>query len=352
MMGGDVVIDLRSDTLTLPDKEMLETILSAKLGDDGRVNERGRGEDETVNELEDLSAELTRKEAALLVPTGTFGNTLAVLSQSNPGDSILVDEKQHMLLIEKILFDEKYGRMKPILYKMNEKMTPDVDLINELLRESGAKLVCLENTHNSRGGYCIPVEEMKKIREIADFHGAKIHLDGARVFNAAAALNAEVGDITQYVDSLMFCISKGLGAPVGSLVCGTREMIMRARELRKILGGGMRQAGIIAAPGIYALKHNIERLNEDMKNTKYVFNKLEGKLEKIKMQKEVQSNILMLFLNHSKVSPSEFCNMAEEKGLLIRPSSNDSVRLVFYKGIDTLTAEKSAEIILELDKVI
>lgn len=346
------MIDLRSDTLTMPDKEMLNTILSAKLGDDGRVGASGRGEDEAVNELEDLAAKITGKEAALLCPTGTFGNTLAALSQSNPGDTVLVDEKQHMLLTEKILFDEKYFNMKPIFYTMNEYTTPDVEMIDKLLTESGAKLICLENTHNGRGGYCIPVEEMRKIREVADRHGAKIHLDGARLFHAAAALNVEVKDIAQYVDSLMFCISKGLGAPVGSLICGTHEMIKQARELRKILGGGMRQAGIIAAPGIYALKHNVERLHEDIDNAKYVFNKLNGNLNKISMQEEVQSNILMLKMSNTNVSPSEFCNMAQEKGLVIRPSSKDSVRLVFYKGIDTSAAEEAAEIILALDKII
>lgn len=346
------MIDLRSDTLTLPDKEMLETILTAKLGDDGRVGASGRGEDETVNELENLSAELTGKEAALLTPTGTFGNTLAILSMCDPGDPILVDERQHILVTEKILFDEKFGHMMPIKYKLNENMTPDVEMIDQLLAESGARVICIENTHNSAGGYCIPVEEMKKIRAVADRHGAKIHLDGARLFHAAAGLKVAVGDITQYVDSVMFCISKGLGAPVGSLVCGTHEMIKKARELRKMLGGGMRQAGIIAAPGIYALKHNVERLDEDIENTKYVFNNLKGKLNKISMQKEVQTNILMLNLSNTEVSPLEFCDMAAEKGLLIRPTSNDSVRLVFYKGIDRTAAEEAAEIILALDKII
>jgi threonine aldolase len=341
------MIDLRSDTLTLPDKEMLDTILSAKLGDDGRVGVSGRGEDETVNELEDLAAQLTGKEAALLVPTGTFGNNLSILSMVDPGDSILVEEAQHILITEKILFDEKYGRCKPIKYRLNENMTPDVEMIDRLLSESGAKLICLENTHNFAGGYWIPVEEMKKIRMVADRHGAQIFLDGARVFHAAAGLKVAVSEITQYVDAVMFCLSKGLGAPVGSLICGTHELISKARELRKLLGGGMRQAGIMAAPGIYALQHHVERLSEDIENTKIVFDKLNGKLSKIVPQKEVQTNILNL-----QLSSLEFCRMARDTGLLIGPISDDSVRLVFYKGIDSSAAEKAAEIILALDKMI
>jgi threonine aldolase len=346
------MIDLRSDTLTLPDKKMLDTIFSAKLGDDGRIGASGRGEDETVNELEDLAAHLTGKEAALLAPTGTFGNNLAILSLIDPGDSILVEENQHILITEKILFDEKYGRCQPIKYRMNENMTPDVDMIDRLLSESGAKLICLENTHNFAGGYWIPVEEMKKIRMVADRHGAKIFLDGARVFHAAAGLKVAVSEITQYVDAVMFCLSKGLGAPVGSLICGTHELISKARELRKLLGGGMRQAGIIAAPGIYALQHQVERLDEDIENTKIVFEKLKGRLLKIVPQKEVQTNILNLQLTNTEVSSVEFCQMAQEAGLLIGPISKDSVRLVFYKGIDSSAAEAAAEILLDLDKKI
>lgn len=346
------MIDLRSDTLTLPDKEMLDTILSAKLGDDGRVDEYGRGEDKTVNELEDLAAEITMKEAALLFPTGTLGNTVAIMSQCSEGDSVLVHERQHILITEKYVFDDQYGRLKPEVYKMNNNMTPDIDMIDDLLNKSGAKLLCLENTHNALGGYCIPIEEMKKLRKVADKYDAKIHLDGARLFHAASALEVPVKEITMYVDTVMFCISKGLGAPIGSLICGTSTMIKRARELRKIFGGGMRQAGVIAAPGIYALKHNVKDLNKDIINAKHVYNILYGKLKKITMQKEVQSNILMLNLSDTKVSPSKFCDMAKEKGLLIRPVSEDSVRLVFYRDIDASMSEEAAEIILELDKMI
>ena len=346
------MIDLRSDTLTLPSKEMLESILYAELGDDGRVGHDGRGEDKTVNQLEDLAAEITMKEAALLFPTGTLGNTVAILSQCREGDPILVHESQHILVTEKFVFDERYGRLKPIIYKMNSNITPDIDMIDDLFNQSGSKLLCLENTHNFLGGYCIPIEEMKNLRKVADKYNAKIHLDGARLFHAASALKVPVKEITMYVDTVMFCISKGLGAPIGSLVCGTREMVEKMRSLRKNFGGGMRQAGIIASPGIYALKYNVNCLENDIENSKYVYNKLSGKLNKISMQQEVQSNIIVLDLSDTNISPAKFCEIAEEKGLLIRPSSKHTVRLVFYKGIDRLAAEEAAEIILALDKII
>lgn len=346
------MIDLRSDTLTMPDNEMLKTILTAKLGDDGRVKPDGRGEDETINELEDLIARLTDKEAALLCPTGTMGNTCGVLTWCAAGDKVLVHEQQHLLLTEKFLFDNQFCRMIPIKYRMNKNMTPDVEQIDKLLSESDSKLLCLENTHNFSGGYVIPVEEMAKLRAVADKHGAHIHMDGARLFHAAAALGVEAKEITKYVDSVMICISKGIGAPVGSLLCSTKEQITKAREIRKIIGGGMRQAGIIAAPGIYALKHNLSRMKDDITHAQLTASLLQGKLHKLKMQDKIHSNILVLDCSKAKVTPSEFCAMAEKKGLLIKTVLKTSVRLVYYKGITEEDARKAAEIILELDNEI
>ena len=346
------MIDLRSDTLTMPDAEMLESILTAKLGDDGRVDANGRGEDLTINQLEDMMAELTGMEAGLLCPTGTMGNTCGVLSWCKAKDRVLVHEQQQLLLTEKFLFDEEYCRMEPIKYAMNEHMTPDVEQIDRLLAESGAKLLCLENTHNFSGGYVIPVAEMAKLRAVADKHGAHIHMDGARLLHAAAALGVPVKEITQYVDSVMVCISKGIGAPVGSVLCSTKAQIAKAREIRKVLGGGMRQAGIIAAPGIYALEHNLERMKEDIANAKLTASLLQGKLTKLSMQDEVQSNILVLDVSKASVTPSEFCALAEQKGLLIKTVLKTCVRLVYYRGITSEDAQKAAAIILELDQQI
>lgn len=346
------MIDLRSDTLTMPDSEMLRSIMSAKLGDDGRVDANGRGEDLTINELEDLMAELTGMEAGLLCPTGTMGNTCGVLSWCKAGDKVLVHEQQHLLLTEKFLFDEQFCRMVPVKYSMNEQMTPDVEQIDRLLAESGAKLLCLENTHNFSGGYVIPVAEMAKLRAVADKHDAHIHMDGARVLHAAAALGVEPKKITQYVDSVMVCISKGLGAPVGSVLCSTKTQVAKAREIRKVIGGGMRQAGIIAAPGIYALKHNLERMKDDIANAQLTAALLAGKLKKLTLQDEVQSNILVLDCSKASVTPAKFCALAEQKGLLIKTVLKTCVRLVYYKGISADDARKAAEIILALDKEI
>jgi threonine aldolase len=346
------MIDLRSDTLTMPDQPMLEMILHAELGDDGRTDKRGRGEDKTINQLEDLAAELTGKEAAVLLPTGTLGNTTAIMTYCQAGDPVLVHKEQHILITEKFVFEPDFGRLKPVCYNMDKRHMPDVAQIDSLLAESGAKLLCLENTHNFSGGYCIDLDTMRRIREVADKRGAKIHMDGARLFHATASLGVSAKEICQYMDSVMFCISKGLGAPVGSLLCSTEAFILKARDRRKLFGGVMRQGGVIAAPGIYALTHNVERMTEDIKNARLTHSLLKGRLKKIGLQEEVQSNILMLEMKGSGITPDKFCTCAAERGLLIRPVLSTSVRLVFYKGITEKEARKAAEIIYEIDQAL
>lgn len=344
------MIDLRSDTLTMPDLPMLETILTAKLGDDGRTDAEGRGEDATINRLEDMAAELVGKEAAILMPTGTFGNTTAIMTCCRPGDTVLVDEQQHILLTEKFVFEKRLGQMEPVCYHMDKQHMPDPEEVDRLLTETGAKLLCLEDPHNFSGGYCIDLERMAQLRAVADRHGAHIHLDGARLFHAAAYLKVTAAQLCAYVDSVMFCVSKGLGAPVGSLLCGTKEFCRQARATRKLLGGVMRQGGVIAAPAIYALEHNIDRMPEDIENARYVYDRMKGRVKKLILQEEVQTNILMIDLDDAGILAPEFCARAKEKGLLIRPVLNDRrVRLVFYKGIHREDAEKAAQILLELD---
>lgn len=347
------MVDLRSDTLTMPDRPMLETILTAKLGDDGRTDANGRGEDDTINRLEDMAAALTGKEAAILLPTGTFGNTTAIMTHCQAGDTVLVDEEQHILLTEKFVFDPNFGRLHPVCYHLDERHMPSPDEIDRLLGGSGAKLLCLENSHNFSGGYCIDLPTMAAIRAVAQSHGVPIHMDGARLFHAAAHLHTSVDQICQYVDSVMFCVSKGLGAPVGSLLCGSREFCARARATRKLFGGVMRQGGVVAAPAIYALEHNVERLSEDIENARLIHALLDGKLRKLKLQQEVQTNIVMLDLTDAGILADEFCARAKERGLFIRPIRNNyRVRLVLYKGITREDAEKAASIILALDSAL
>lgn len=342
------MIDLRSDTLTLPDRPMLETILSAPLGDDGRLDEEGRGEDATVNKLEDMAASLTGKEAALFCASGTMGNQAALLTWCRPGDTVLVDELQHLDRSEKTAFEPHLGQMEKAFYKFDADGMPDPADMERTLREKPVKLICVENSHNYTGGTCITPERMAAVRRLADKYGVPVHMDGARVFNAAAYLGVSVKELGQYADTLMFCVSKGLGAPVGSLLCGPKDFIGKAKDTRKLLGGAMRQAGVVAAPAIYALEHNIERLREDNENAAYCASLLTG-LKKTLVQKNVQTNIMMLDVKDAGVTPREFCERAREKGLLIRPIINTSVRLVFYKGITRRDAERAAAIIREID---
>lgn len=343
------MIDLRSDTLTLPDQEMLKTILGAKLGDDGRTHGLQRGEDLTVNELEDLAAQITGKDAGVLFPTGTLGNTAAVLAYCQPGDKVLVDEQQHLYISEKVLFDPGVGHLQPVTYRHDENGFPIPEDIEAALKGGGIRLVCIENTHNFAGGACIPLEKMKEIYDLAHQYQVPVHMDGARMFNAAVALNVSAGEMCRYVDSVMFCISKGLGAPVGSLVCGNQEFILKVREKRKLLGGVMRQAGIIAAPGLYAMKNNIQRLQEDHDHAKCTAELIQG-LKHTHMVGQAVTNILVLDANDLGLTPEEYCRKAEEKGLLIKPVLSDKVRLVFYKGITKEDAIEAARIIGELDK--
>ena len=343
------MIDLRSDTLTLPDREMLLTIMTAKLGDDGRTGSLGRGEDHTINELEDLAARITGKEAGVLFPSGTMGNTAAILAHCKPGDKVLVDEQQHLFVSEKVLFDDSLGQLTAVTYRHDDLGYPLLEDIEQALGEDDIRVVCVENTHNFAGGACIPVEYLAAIYDLAAQHQVPVFMDGARIFNATVSMGITAQELCKYADAVMFCLSKGLAAPVGSLVCGNQDFILKVREKRKLLGGVTRQGGIFAAPGIYALQHNIDRLAEDHENARLVAERLKG-LEHTHLVGRVSSNIVVLDVNDLGVTPQEYCQMAEEKGLLIKTVLSDKVRLVFYKGITHEDAVEAARIIVELDR--
>lgn len=343
------MVDLRSDTISMPTEEMLKTIIGAKLGDDGRSDAEGRGEDITANNLEDLAARLTGKEAAVLFPSGTMGNTAAILTRCKPGDKVMVDEMQHIYLSEKVVFDPSIGQLIPAVYRLNENHVPDLEDMERIMKQEDIALLCVENSHNFSGGICAEPEHMKQMYELAKRHHLPVHMDGARLFHAAAALDVPVSEICRYTDTVMFCISKGLGAPIGSLVCGDRETMKAIREKRKLLGGAMRQAGVIAAPGIYALTHNVEGLKNDNENAAYAAEKLRT-LTRTRVQEKVMSNIVMLEVSGTGLSPKEYCDKAAKLGLLIRPVLSDRVRLVFYRDIDRNATEEAVEIIRKLDE--
>lgn len=255
------MIDLRSDTVTQPTPAMREAIFRAEVGDDVM------GEDPTVQRLEEMAAERLGKPAALFVASGTMGNLVAIMAQCQRGDEVILGDKAHSYLYEAggmaVL-----GGIHPRPLPNQPDGTIPLEQIEAAVRPDNAhfprsRLIALENTHNRCGGAVIPVDYFFAVREVANRYGLKVHLDGARLFNATVALGVEPWEITQHVDSVTFCLSKGLSAPVGSLVCGDVDFIYHAHRVRKVLGGAMRQAGIIAAAGIVALEQMVDRMAED-----------------------------------------------------------------------------------------
>ncbi len=325
------IIDLRSDTVTLPTEKMRKAIYEADLGDD--VFE----EDPTVNRLENIAAEIVGKESALLVSSGTQGNLVSVLSHCNRGDEIILGNLSHTFLNE-VGGISALGGIHPHIVLNQEDGTMDLKDIESAIRRDNihyprTRLICIENTHNRCYGSPLTVDYTNAVCDLAHNYGLKVHLDGARIFNASVALNVDVRELTKNVDSLSFCLSKGLSAPIGSLVCGTKEFIKEARRYRKMLGGGMRQAGIIAAAGIIALEDMIDRLKEDHKNAWYLakgISEIPG-LE-IDLQK-VKTNIIYFDLISNKISSRDLLKKMEDKGIKFLNTEPNRFRMVTHYGI-------------------
>ena len=287
-------LDFRSDTVTWPTPEMREAAFKAKVGDDVM------GDDPTVNELERIAAEITGKEAALFVTSGTMGNAVSVLAHTQRGDEIILEKSSH-------IFVNEVGGLAVMGQLMARTVSGELgwmkpeDIENAIRPENihypPTRLVCIENTHNSAGGIAITPKQMKADWDVAKKHDLAVHMDGARVFNAAIALGINVKELTQYADTVQICLSKGLSAPVGSLVVGPTDVVKKARKYRKMLGGGMRQAGIIAAPGIIAITKMVDRLKDDHDNAKLL---AEG-LTKIgvKVVNQVQTN--MVYIDYTPI---------------------------------------------------
>ena len=327
------IVDLRSDTVTKPSEEMWEMLRSL---DDSKIGDDVEGEDPTVNELEEKAAEVIGKEAALFVTSGTQGNLVSLLSQTNPGDEILLEELSHIYKNE-VGSAARIGGLMIRTYPSN-KGVPSFDQLQKLIRdredihEPPTTLFSVENTHNYHGGVIIRLEVIKDMKEFSDKNDLKLHLDGARIFNAAVSLKVPVTEFTKHVDSVMFCLSKGLSCPVGSIVAGSKEFITSARRYRKMLGGGMRQAGIIASFGLIALEQNwIKRLEEDHKNAKLLAEGIESYDLPIKVHKP-ETNIVIVELKKN-VRIFKIVNTLGKEGILAFNINKEKIRFVTHYGI-------------------
>lgn len=324
-------IDLRSDTVTHPTEAMRSAMAQAVVGDDVF------GEDPTLNALEEMAAEKTGKEAAVFVPSGTMGNLISVLAHCARGDEVILGDRSHIFLNE-VGGMSALGGIHPHIIPNNDDGTLPPDAMEKAVRHSDihyppTRLICLENTHNYCQGSPLTPAYMKEVGGFAEKHSLKIHLDGARIFNAAVALNLDVSRLVEHVDSVMFCLSKGLSAPVGSLVCGTAEFIQKARKLRKMVGGGMRQAGHLAAAGQIALENQIAPLKNDHQLAHELAKGLAGVTGIELNLKQVKTNIIFFGLNHPRVKPEEFLNHLESEGIKILMIDPAVFRAVLHREI-------------------
>jgi threonine aldolase len=336
-------IDIRSDTVTKPSRKMLEAILDAEFGDDVY------GEDPTVNKLQEKCAELTGKEKALFVSSGCMANQLAVKSHTNQGNEVIVERECHILNYETAAAPIISNVQIYPIEGINGVMSPE-DVKNAIrpLEYSfpETKLICIENTHNRAGGTIQPIENIREISKLAHENGIKVHMDGARIFNASVETGIKVREYASLVDSISFCFSKGLGAPVGSVLCGSSEFIETAHRWRKIIGGGMRQVGVVAAAALYALENNVERLKEDHAKAKYFANEL-NKIDGIEVDMDtVQTNIVIFWTD--KYQKPEFINLLKEKGVLISSGSYQKLRAVFHLDVQQDEVAGAVDIIRKL----
>ena len=321
-------LDFRSDTVTWPTPEMREAAYKAKIGDDVY------GDDPTVNELEATACKIFGKEAALFVTSGTQGNAVSVLAHTQRGNEIILEQRSHIYVNEVgglAVMGQLMARTVP---GDNGYMNPDdirAAIRADNIHYPKTALLCIENTHNSAGGIPLTPEQMKSNYDVAKEYGLGVHLDGARIFNASVALGVDVKDIAKYTDTIQICLSKGLSAPVGSLVVGPEDIMKRARKYRKMLGGGMRQAGIIAAPGLIALTKMVDRLADDHKNAKILAEGI-SKLG-IKVVNDVMTNMVYVDFSPIGWTAEDWNKACTEIGWKSR-GHGTGTRLVTHYGIE------------------
>jgi len=335
-------INLRSDTQTMPTEEMLDAMGSASLGDDVF------GEDPTVNKLEKISAQKFGKEAAMFVASGTMGNLCALMSHARPGEEVILEADAHIYYYEVGGFARIAGLSPRLVPGVNGIMS--IDGIKKALRSKDIHypptgLLCIENSHNRGGGSVYTVQQVNEICQLAHQLKLKVHVDGARIFNASVALNTDVKELVKEADSIMFCLSKGLSAPIGSVLVGDASFISKARKTRKMLGGGMRQAGVIAAAGIVALEKMIDRLKEDHQNAKYIgeeINKAEGLNVNLD---SVQTNMVYCNIEKLKISPAGFVEELNREGVQVLPVEPNKIRIVTNRHISKEDAIETVRVI-------
>jgi threonine aldolase len=338
-------IDLRSDTVTKPSRGMLEAMMAAEVGDDVF------GEDPTVNALQERVAALLGKEAALFVPSGTMGNQVCMKTHTKPGDEVIVGADSHVFLYETaapsllsgvqlnlvtgkrgVFTTEQLGRaVRPRVYYM-----------------PATTLICVENTHGRSGGSVVPLPDLLRIRDFARQEKIKLHLDGARLWNACIASGVAAREYAACVDSLSVCFSKGLGAPVGSMIAGDADFIDQARRYRKIFGGGMRQVGILAAAALYALDHHVERLREDHAKARYLAQEMSHVKGFQVNTDEVQTNMVIAETEGSGWSQGEVLRMLLAKGVLLTSEGPSAVRAVTHLDVSLEEVKEAAGIIRSL----
>lgn len=324
-------IDLRSDTVTLPTPAMREAVYRAELGDDVF------GEDPTTNRLEEMAAERMGKEAALLVASGTMGNLVCTLTHCRRGEEVILGDRSHTFLYEAGGMST-LGGIHPHTLSNQPDGTMRLEDIEGAIRGNNVhfprtRLICLENTHNRCYGSALRSEYIDSVAALAKERGLSVHLDGARIFNAAVALGIDVKELTANVDSLSFCLSKGLSAPVGSVVCGSSEFIAEARRARKVLGGGMRQAGVIAAAGIKALEEMVDRLAEDHENARRLAEAI-ARISGLSIEPaKVQTNIIYFELDEERMTPTELVTELDKKEVKLLSVGARRLRAVTHYGI-------------------
>jgi len=345
MSSPPIIVDLRSDTVTKPTPAMRRAMAEAEVGDDVY------GEDPTVNRLQALAAEIFEREAGLFVPTGSMGNLVAIKTWTKPGQEVICDERAHINQYELSSMSFVAGCLPRTTNALDgilswERIEPLLHLRNPHKADTG--LIVLENTHNVAGGTLYPAAVTSDICDHAHDLGLHVHLDGARIFNASVALGKSVADLTRRTDSVMFCLSKGLGAPVGSLLVGSRDFIAEAHRYRKVFGGGMRQVGVLAAAGLVALEESPKILHRDHDNARYLAEGL-AQIKGIAIDPaKVVTNILFFDVQGTGRTGEEISSALAQRGILANPMTKYLIRMVTHYDVDRAGIDRALAVLRAL----